>query len=320
MNKKKVLVCGATGFIGRNVLERFSKREDFEVTGTYFNSEPYETENVEMIHANLLDPSEVKKVVAGKDIIIQDAATTSGSKDIVTKPYIHVTDNAVMNSLLLRSAFDNNVGHFIFPSCTVMYQPSEKPLKETDFDQNQELLPNYFGIGNTKIYIEKMCNFFSRLGKTKHTVIRQANIYGPYDKYDLEKSHVFGATMTKVITNQDGKIIVWGDGQEKRDLIHVSDLVDFIEMAVDKRNTPYELYNVGSGKAISVSDLVKKTIDASGKNLKIKYDISKPTIKTSLCVDTSKAKNEIGWEPKVSLEEGIKKTMEWYKKNIPYNQ
>ncbi len=317
--KKKILVCGATGFIGRNVAERLSKRDDLEVTGTYFNSKPYEDKNIKMIHANLLNPNEVQKIVIGEDTIIQYAATTSGSKDIVSKPYIHVTDNAVMNSLLLRSAFDNNVKHFIFPSCTVMYQPNEKPLKETDFNPNQELLPNYFGVGNTKIYIEKMCEFFSRLGKTKHTVIRQANIYGPYDKFDLEKSHVFGATMTKIMTNKDGKIVVWGGGKEKRDLLYIDDLVDFIEMAIDRQKTPYELYNVGLGEAISIDSLVKKIIEISGKDLKIEYDTSKPTIKTSLCVDTTKAKKDFGWNPKISLEKGIRRTMDWYKQNIKYN-
>jgi len=316
MNKTKILICGATGFIGRNVAEKLSERKDFEVTGTYFKSEPLENKNIYMVYANLLNPEDVKKVVFRKDIIIQDAATTSGSRDIVTKPYIHVTDNAIMNSLLLRAAFDNDVKHFIFPSCTVMYQPSKKPLKETDFNPNQELLPNYFGVGNTKVYIEQMCDFFSRLGKTKHTVIRQANIYGAYDKFDLEKSHVFGATMTKVMNNKDGRLVVWGDGKEKRDFMHIDDLVNFIGTAIDNQQTPYELYNVGSGEAVSVSNLVKKMIDVSGKDIAIEYDTSKPTIKTSLCVDTTKAKNDFGWSQKISLGEGIKRTMGWYKENI----
>ena len=152
------------------------------------------------------------------------AAVTSGAKDIIERPYIHVTDNAIMNSLLLQSAFENNVSHFIFPSCTVMYQSSNRPLKETDFDANKGLVSHYFGVGWTKVYIEKMCEFFSRLGKTKYTVFRHSNVFGPYDKFDLEKSHVFGATLTKIMTLEE-KIVVWGDGTEKRDLIYVEDLI-----------------------------------------------------------------------------------------------
>ena len=90
--------------------------------------------------------------------------------------------------------------------------------------------PNYFGIGWTKLYIEKMCEFFSRLGVTKHTVIRHTNVFGPHDKFDLERSHVFGATVTKAMTSTTGAITVWGTGEEARDLIYVDDLVRFVEL------------------------------------------------------------------------------------------
>jgi len=315
--KKKLLVCGSTGFIGRNMAEYFAQKDDFEVYGTYFQSEPLNNPRIKMIEADLTKKEDVEKSLRGMDIIIQAAATTSGSKDIVEKPYYHVTDNALMNSLLLRSAFENNVSHFIFFSCTVMYQSSDKPLSENDFDANQEMLSKYFGVGWTKVYIEKMCEFYSRIGNTKYTVIRHSNIYGPYDKFDLEKSHVFGATMTKVMTaSPGGEITVWGEGTEARDFLYIDDLVDFVDKAIKKQKSKFGLYTVGLGKAVSVSDLVKKIIEQSGKNLRISYDITKPTIKTSLCLDYSKAKKEFGWEPKVSLEDGIKKTIYWYKKNI----
>ena len=88
------------------------------------------------------------------------------------------------------------VGHFIFPSCTVMLQSKENQ-KEIDWDENKSINKNYFGVGNTKVYIEKMCKFYSNLG-LKTTVIRQSNVYGPNDKFDLEKSHVLSATIKKV--------------------------------------------------------------------------------------------------------------------------
>jgi GDP-L-fucose synthase len=316
MTKKKILICGAAGFIGRNMAEYFAKRDDFEVYGTYFDSEPLDSLGVKMIQADLTNKEDADRAVKGMDIVIQAAATTSGAKDIVTKPYYHVTDNAVMNSLLFRAAYEHNVSHLIFFSCTVMYQPGDIPLKETDFDANQEIYPKYFGVGWTKVYIEKMCEFYSRIGNTKYTVIRHSNIYGPYDKFDLERSHVFGATMTKVLTAEDGKIVVWGTGEEERDLLYVSDLVNFVELAVDKQESKFELFNIGSGASISVTDLVKKIIACSGKNIKIEYDKSKPTIKTKLCLDASKAEKSLGWLPKISLDEGIKKTMDWHRANF----
>lgn len=313
MKKEKVLVCGATGFIGRNIAESFAEKDNFEVYGTYLKSPPFKNSNIEMIKADLTDRNTVDRIVEGKDIIIQAAATTSGVKEIVTKPYYHVTDNAVMNSLIFRSAYENKIKHIIFFSCTVMYQPSDRPVRELDFDANKELVPSYFGVGWTKVYIEKMCEFYSRLGHTKYTVIRHSNIYGPYDKFDLERSHVFGATITKVMNTKEGdKLVIWGSGEEERDLLYVHDLVDFVEIAVNKQNLPFELYNVGSGYSISINDLVEKIIAHSGKDIVIAHDLSKPTIKTRLCLDITKAKTSLGWEPKVSLDNGIRKTMEWY--------
>jgi nucleoside-diphosphate-sugar epimerase len=315
--KKKILICGATGFIGRNMAEFFMEKENFEVFGTYLNGKPLDNPKIKMIKADLTNEEDVDRAVKGMDIIVQAAATTSGAKDIVERPYYHVTDNAIMNSLIFRTAYENDISHVIFFSCTVMYQSSENPVKESDFDANQEIYPYYFGVGWTKVYTEKMCEFYSRIGNTKYTVIRHSNIYGPYDKFDLEKSHVLGATITKVMTTKDGaKITIWGTGEEKRDLLYISDLVNFVELAINKQKSKFELYNVGSGASISVIDLVKKIISLSNKDIKIEYDDSKPTIKTKLCLDTSKAKNSLGWFPKVSLDEGIKSTMNWYKTNI----
>jgi nucleoside-diphosphate-sugar epimerase len=317
MRRKKILICGATGFIGRNIAEFFAGRKEFEVYGTYFHSPPLENPQIKMLRADLTDKDDVDSAIKGMDVIIQAAATTSGAKDIVTKPYYHVTDNAVMNSLIFRAAYKHKVSHVVFFSCTVMYQSSDKPVKETDFDANKDIFPKYFGVGWTKVYIEKMCEFYSRIGPTKYTVIRHSNIYGPHDKFDLERSHVFGATITKVMSAQDrGKITVWGTGEEERDLLYVSDLVSFVEAATSKQESKFELFNVGYGDSVSVKDLAGKIIASSGKNISIEYDVSKPTIKTKLCLDTSKAKDIIGWSSQISLEEGIQKTIVWYRENI----
>jgi nucleoside-diphosphate-sugar epimerase len=196
-----------------------------------------------------------------------------------------------------------------------MYQKSETAISESDFNESEEILPFYYGVGNTKVYVEKMCNFYSRLGRTKHTVIRHSNIYGPHDKFDLEKSHVFGATVTKVMTSANGIISVWGTGEESRDLLHVDDLINFIDISIKKQVSNFEIYNVGYGEGIKVIDLVKKVIKHSGKNIEIEHDLSKPSVPTSLFLDCSKAKNELGWTNKISLDEGVINTLDWYNKN-----
>ena len=94
--------------------------------------------------------------------MLQFAATTSGSNIILNKPYVHVTDNAVMNSYLLKSIFHNKIKHFIFTSCTVMYPDSKIKCNEKMVDENKIFNP-YFGAAITKLYIEKLCFFFKNL-------------------------------------------------------------------------------------------------------------------------------------------------------------
>ena len=314
---KRILICGATGFIGRNILDFYHKKEQYIIRATHFKRPSLSGyEGVEWVEADLRDSEQVRKILKDVDIIMQFAATTTGAKDIVSKPYIHVTDNAVMNSLLLRQAYEYGIEHFVFPSCTIMYQKSAHALKETDFNPSDEILPFYFGAGYTKVYLEKMCEFYANLGKTKHTVIRHSNMYGPYDKYDLEKSHVTGATITKVMNSQDGKVNVWGTGEEARDLLYVEDLINFIDLSLNKQKEKYELFNVGYGEGIRIKDLVKKVIEYSGRKLNIVHDLSKPTVPTSLFLDCTKARDKLGWQPNFTLEEGLKKSLKWYEENI----
>jgi len=116
--------------------------------------------------------------------------------------------------------------------------------------------------------------------------------------------------------NKDGILNVWGTGEGGRDLLHVDDLINFVDLAINKQENNYELFNVGLGKVTKIIDLVKKIIKHSGKSLEIKHDLSKPTIPTSLFLDCSKAKKTLGWEPIIGIDSGIVKTIEWYKKNI----
>jgi nucleoside-diphosphate-sugar epimerase len=250
------------------------------------------------------------------DVVVQAAATTSGVRDIVATPYIHITDNAVMNSLLLRACHTAHVSHFVFFSCSVMYQPRDVPWREEEWDEAAAIHPNYFGVAWTKIYVEKMCRFFSDLGVTRHTVIRHTNVYGPHDKFDLERSHVFGATVTKAMTSRTGAITVWGTGEEARDLIHVDDLVRFVELALDRQTSPYELLHAGAGRAVTIKDLVSQIVAASGRKLRIEHDLAGPSISTSFALDSGRAATLLGWKPAVSLADGIVRTVQWWRDNL----
>jgi nucleoside-diphosphate-sugar epimerase len=287
-----------------------------EVHAVRFSRPSFPLPGVTWHEADLRDEKAVADLLRGMDVVVQAAATTSGVRDIVATPYIHVTDNAVMNSLLLRACHSAKVGHFIFFSCSVMYQPRERPWREEEWDEAAEIHPNYFATAWTKIYIEKMCRFFSGLGVTRHTVIRHTNVYGPHDKFDLERSHVFGATVTKAMTSQTGGISVWGTGEEARDLIHVDDLVRFVELAIDRQTAPHELLHASAGEAVRIKDLVAKIVAASGRALRIEHDLAGPSIKTSFALDSRLAAERLGWKPQVSLDDGIARTVRWWRDNV----
>jgi nucleoside-diphosphate-sugar epimerase len=218
-----------------------------------------------------------------------------------------------MNSLILREISNQNVKHFIFFSCTTMYQSnSDKKQKEADFDRNLPIYDKYMGVGYTKIYIENLCEFYSKLCNTKFSVIRHTNVYGPYDKFDLKRSHVMGATITKVMQSNES-IEVWGTGSEVRDLLYIDDLVELVQLVIQKQKDKFLIFNAGSDRGISVTDLVSKVCHAAKKDLKIIYHKDKPNINFSFISDSSKAYQKFGWAAQTSLEVGLNLTIKWWK-------
>ena len=322
---KSLLICGGEGFIGKNCLQFFANERinQYHITATYFEDDPVSPiPNVDYVKVDLREEDQVKSLLKGKDIIIQAAATTTGSKDVVERPFLHVTDNAVMNSWIFREAFLNKASHVIFPSCTVMYQPEDHPQKETDWSASDEIYHSYFGVGNTKVYLEKMCDFYSRLawngnsdqGGTKFTAIRHSNVYGPHDKYDLDKCHMVPALINKV-ANASDTLEIWGDGSTRRDILYIDDLVEMIEACILNQKNSYELFNCGGGNAFSVKEIANAIMKSSDKTLTLKFDTSKPNIPTVVVLDCEKSEKELGWKPKTGIKEGLSNTLQWYAEN-----
>ena len=309
--QNKIMILGATGFIGKNIALYYSK--NLKIKATYNKKIPFENQNIEWIKCDLRSTTQINNLFDNIDIVINAAAVTSGIRDIINKPHIHVNDNALMNINILKQLFKNkNIKHYIFFSCTVMYQSSLKKQDEKKF--NYRITDKYFGVGWTKVYVEKLCKFYSTFLNTKFTVIRHSNIFGPYDKFDLEKSHVIGATISKVM-KAEKEITIWGKGNEIRDFLYISDLIKFLELLIKNQKNKYEVYNCGSEIGIKILDLAKLIIKLAGKKIKIKKTLKAPTIDFNLVLDCGKAKKEIGWKAQVNLSDGIKKTLVWYKKN-----
>ncbi len=311
--KKKVLVCGASGFIGRNVFERLSQWSDMEVFGTYKSRF---WRNRKLLYCDLTHKESVQKALEGMDVVIHAATVTDGLGAIMANPDRYIADNIIMNTLIADTVRANGISQLISLGSSVVYPSKPTPQKETEADLSG-IHPQYFMGARIKVSMEDLCRYYSQRWSTRFTMIRPANMYGPYDKFDLQRGHVFAATITKVLlANAGDDIVIWGEGKEERDVLYISDLVDFIETAVRSNcESQYDVFNVSSGVAISVSDLVKKIIEISGKKVGIRYDSAKPSLGNQITLDWQKAYTILAWRPKVDLNQGICQTIDWYLKN-----
>ena len=108
---------------------------------------------------------------------------------------------------------------------------------------------------------------------------------------------------------------MWGNGEAKRDVVYIDDLVDMVQKVIDKQDSKYELFNCGVGRAYSIRELADVLMEVNDKDLEMQYDASKPNIPTTVILDCQKAKDVLGWTPTTSITDGMRKTSEWYKEN-----
>ena len=312
--KKNILICGASGFIGKNLSLFFSRKNKYNLIATYNRRKPkIRFKNIKWVKVDLRQFKECIKITKNIDIVLQCAATTSGSRDIIYSPFLHVTDNAVMNSYLLKACYINKIKHFLFTSCTVMYKNSKKSLKENEVEENK-IFKSYYGVGHTKLYVEKMCKFFSSISNIKFTIIRHSNIYGPYDKFDEKKGHFIGSSIYKIFNKKNKIIKIFGKGNEMRDFLYIDDLVSFVDLAIKKQKENFQIINCSYGKSYKIRDILNKIIAISKTNKKIKNILSGKNINVNILVNSNKAKKILGWKPKTNIDKGIYNTIDWFKK------
>jgi len=315
---KKVLVTGGTGFVGINLIQRLLSL-DAHVRATVHKKQPIVCDDrIEYVQCNLLKLNDCQRVVKDIDYVFMCAANTSGAAVIAATPLVHVTPNIIMNSQLLESSYFAEVKKFIFLSSSVVYPPSgEKPVKESDMLLDCDPYDTYFGAAWMKRYTEILCRLYSKkLKKTMPTVVvRPSNIYGPYDDFDFNTSHVMAATIRKVIERQN-PIQVWGTGDDVRDFIYVDDFIDALTLVAEKVDT-YDPINIASGKEYSVKQVLEIASEIDNyKDITIICDPSKPSMIPIRIFDTRKAQQLIGFKTKTDIRDGISKTIKWYKNYV----
>ena len=312
----KVLVAGGTGFIGSNLAARLLA-EGCEVRVTSHVRPRILTDPaVEYIEADLTDEADCTQAVQGIDYVFMCAANTSGAAVMTSTPLVHVTANVVMNARLMEAAYDAGVKKYLFIGSSASYPPTDdRPVREDEMFIGDPY-ESYFSVGWMKRYGEVLCRMYAEHIKPPMpcVVIRPSNAYGPHDDYEFGTSHMTAALIRRVVERHQ-PLEVWGTGDDVRDLIYVDDLVDGI-ISVFEATDSYCAVNVAFGRGHSVKEVLQAILEADGySDADVRFDASKPSTIPTRVVDTSMAEKDFGFRAKVSLQEGVKRTLDWYRES-----
>ncbi len=312
----KVLVAGGTGFVGINTINRLLAM-GARVRATVHKKEPVILgERIDYVKADLTLMDDCRRAVEGMDYVFMCAASTSGAAVIAATPLVHVTPNIVMNSQLLEAAYFAKVKKFIWLSSNAAYPPSDdRPVKEDELFAGDPY-ETYFGVAWMKRYTEILCRMYSEKLKNPMVtvVLRPSNIYGPYDDYEFETSHVMAALIRRVVERHD-PFEVWGTGDDVRDWIYIDDFIDAMMLAAEKVDI-YNPLNIGLGEGYTIKEALHMMLEADGfTEANVQFNSAKPSMIPVRLIDTNKAAAVLGFRAQTGLQEGIKKTLLWYREN-----
>ena len=321
-SKAKILVTGGAGFVGVNLIKRLLD-EGADIRATLHNNKAVLNDNrIEYFSGDLRLEKDCQKAVSGIDYVFMCAANTSGAKIMATTPLVHLTPNILMNMQMLQAAYAAGVKKFLFISTNTVYPLTDFPVKESDV--TNEFYESYHVVAWMKRFTEIVCDMYSSRIKEpmKTVVVRPGNLYGPFDKFDWEKSKVIPAIMRRAIEKHN-PFEVWGDGMDLKDFLYIDDLVDGLILAMEKLEE-FEPINIASGVPVTIRDVLSEILkSADYEDADVQYDSSKPKMIPKRMIDISLAKEKLGFKPKVSLEDGIQRTVDWYrdfyKNSIPEN-
>jgi GDP-L-fucose synthase len=318
LSKKKVLVSGGAGFIGSYVTEMLldigakvavadslDRRDAKNIEGLM--------PDIEYFRADLRDFNDCLKITKNKEVVLNFAAQVGGINFNKLHPGTIFRNNVLISTNMLEAARLNKVERFLVVSSACVYPRFCKiPTPETEgFIGSPE--PTNDGYGWAKRMAEFQAEAYYREFGMKISIVRPYNTYGPRDCFDIEKAHVIPSLIYRVFNNEN-PLSVWGDGEQSRSFLYATDFAKGALMAVE-RYPLCDPLNLGSEEEIKISDLVKLIIRISGKDIKVVFDLSKPAGQPRRKCDVSKAREKIGFEAKVKLEEGVRNTIDWYLKH-----
>ena len=305
---KRVIVTGGAGFLGRVVTAELAKRGCRNIVV------PRKKE------FDLRDASAIKKLLAETKphLIIHLAASVGGIGANLENPATFFYDNLMMGAQLLEQARLSGVEKFVSIGTICSYPKFTKvPFQEKDLWNGYPEETNApYGLAKKMLLVQAQA-YRQQYGYNSIFLL-PVNLYGPGDNFSSESSHVIPALIKKccdAVKAGDRFITVWGTGKPTREFLYADDAAKGIVMAAEKYNRS-EPVNLGSGMEISIKDLTQLIVRLTGFKGKIVWDKTKPDGQPRRRLDVSLAKKEFGFKARVEFDEGLKKTIHWYKEQI----
>jgi len=309
-DEKTVLVTGGNGFLGSYVVEQLRSKKTKEIISP------------SSVEYDLTQMSNCKDIMKDVDIVFHLAAKVGGIGLNREKPGDLFYDNLMMGTQLMHQAKESNVEKFIALG-TICSYPKFTTLpfsEESIWDGYPEETNAPYGLAKKMLLVQSQA--YREQYEFQSIVVFPTNLYGPGDNFNPDSSHVIPALILKIqqaVESNQNKISVWGDGTPTRDFLYVKDATRGIILSAENYDSSLPL-NLGSNNEISIKTLVETISKLMNYSGTIEWDTTKPNGQPRRCVSNIRAKNEIGFEPIVSMEEGLEKTISWFLENRPDKQ
>ena len=310
---KKVIVTGGAGFLGSFVTAKLKERGATDIfIPRIENYNLVDSNDIKRLYADNLKEVDPKNVV-----VIHLAANVGGIGANREHPADFFYDNLMMGVEMIHQGYKNGIGKFVAIGTVCAYPKfTPVPFKEDDLWIGYPEETNApYGLAKKMMLVQSQA-YRAQYGFNSIFLL-PVNLYGPRDNFNLQTSHVIPALIRKAVEaseRSDKELQVWGDGSPTREFLYVEDAADGIVTAAESYNGDLPV-NLGSGYEISIKDLSEMIVKLTGFEGKLAWQTDKPNGQPRRGLDVSRAKELFGWSAQVSFEEGMKRTIAWFKEN-----